>query len=64
MEGNEVRRILSEHKINFTWLAGKLGISGQALNSRLNAQDFKDAYLIQISEIIGKDIFGLKPRTT
>lgn len=64
MEGNKVRRILSEHKINFTWLAGKLGISGQALNSRLNAQDFKDTYLIQISEIIGKDIFGLKSHTT
>ena len=58
MKGIEVRKILSDHKVNLTWLAEQLGIKPQALNSRLNAQVFKSSYLLEITQILKKDYFG------
>ncbi len=59
MEGNEVRRILQENNVNLTWLADKLGISPQGLNSRLNAKEFKHSYLIELTHILEQDYFGV-----
>ena len=59
MEGNEVRKTLQANHINLAWLARQLGITPQALSSRLNAQIFKPGYLIEITQILGKDIFGI-----
>lgn len=59
MEGNEVRRILQQNNINLTWLAEKLGISPQGLNSRLNAKEFKRSYLIELTQILEQDYFGI-----
>lgn len=60
MEGNEVRKTLQANHINLAWLARQLDITPQALSSRLNAQIFKPSYLIEIAQILGKDIFGIK----
>lgn len=59
MEGREVRRILLENRINLAELAEKLGISPQGLNSRLNAKEFKNSYLIEIVQILHQDLFGI-----
>jgi hypothetical protein len=59
MEGIKVRKILSENRINLTWLAEQLNISPQALQSRFNAKEFKDSYLKEMVSIIGTDIFGI-----
>lgn len=45
MEGLEVRRILAQNKVNLSWLSEQLGISPQALQSRLNAKNVKRGYL-------------------
>lgn len=59
MEGNEVRKALQDNHINLAWLAEEWGITPQALSSRLNAKMFKPGYLIEITQILGKDIFGV-----
>lgn len=59
MEGNEVRKALQAKHINLAWLAEEWGITPQALSSRLNAKMFKPGYLIEITRILGKDIFGI-----
>ena len=58
MQGFEVRKILQAHHVNLAWLAQQLGLSPQGLNSRLNAQIFKPAYLQEITNVLQKDIFG------
>ena len=63
MEGNEVRKALQANHINLAWLAEMLGITPQALSSRLNAKNFKPSYLIEITQILGKDIFGVGARS-
>lgn len=60
MTGNEVRKALQANHINLAWLARQLDITPQALSSRLNAQIFKPGYLMEITQILGKDIFGIK----
>ena len=57
--GKEVRYTLLQNNINLSWLSQQLGISPQTLQSRLNAQEFKRAYMIEITNILGRDIFGL-----
>ena len=57
--GKEVRYTLSQNNINLAWLSQQLGITPQTLQSRLNAQEFKRAYMIEITNILGRDIFGL-----
>lgn len=63
MDGNEVRKALQDNHINLAWLAEEWGISPQALSSRLNAKMFKPGYLIEITQILGKDIFGTGMKT-
>lgn len=58
MTGQQVRDILYAEKINLAQLAEQLGISPQGLNSRLNAKSFKSGYLLEITNVIGRDIFG------
>lgn len=58
MQGSEVRKILQTHHVNLAWLAQQLGLSPQGLNSRLNAQIFKPAYLQEITNVLQKNIFG------
>lgn len=59
MDGNEVRKALQANHINLAWLSEQWGITPQALSSRLNAKTFKPGYLIEITQILGKDIFGV-----
>lgn len=59
MEGIEVRKILRESNINLAWLSRQLSISPQGLSSRLNAKMIKPGFLMEINDIIGKDIFGI-----
>ena len=63
MEGNEVRKALQANHINLAWLSEQWGITPQALSSRLNAKTFKPGYLIEITQILGKDIFGVGARS-
>ncbi len=58
MTGQQVRDILYAEKINLAQLAEQLGISPQGLNSRLNAKNFKSGYLLEITNALGRDIFG------
>ena len=57
--GKEVRYILKQNSVNLAWLSEKLGIQPQTLQSRLNAAEFKPAYMLEINKLLGKDIFGL-----
>lgn len=59
MKGSEVRQILADNQVNLAKLAAELGISPQALNSRLNADVFKRAYLIEMTQVLGRDLFGV-----
>lgn len=64
MSGEEVRRALKERQINLSWLATQLNITPQALNTRLNARDFKQAYLLEITEVLQMNIFELPERNS
>ena len=57
--GKEVRYTLLQNNINLSWLSQQLGISPQTLQSRLNAQEFKRGYMLEITNVLGRDIFGL-----
>ena len=58
--GKEVRYLLKQNNVNLSWLSEQLGISAQALQERLKAQEFKSGYLLEISNVLGKDIFGMQ----
>lgn len=58
MTGDEVRKTLAENRINLAWLAERWGITPQGLQSRLNVKNFKSGYLMEITKVIGKDIFS------
>ena len=60
LSGKEVRYLLKQNSINLSWLSEQLGISAQALQERLKAQEFKPAYLLEISNVLGRDIFGMQ----
>ena len=60
ISGKEVRYLLKQNSVNLSWLSEQLGISAQALQERLKAQEFKSGYLLEISNALGKDIFGLQ----
>lgn len=60
ISGKEVRYLLKQNSVNLSWLAEKMGISAQALQERLKAQEFKAGYLLEISNVLGKDIFGMQ----
>ena len=57
MTGSEVRKVLQENRINFAWLAKELGISPQGLNSRLLAKEFRQSYLLELNQVLGKPLF-------
>lgn len=59
ISGKEVRYLLKQNSVNLSWLSEQLGISAQALQERLKAQEFKPAYLLEIVNVLGKDIFGI-----
>lgn len=59
LSGKEVRYLLKQNNVNLSWLSEQLGISAQALQERLKAQEFKAGYLLEIANVLGKDIFGL-----
>lgn len=63
MEGLEVRRILAQNKVNLSWLSEQLGISPQALQSRLNAKNVKRGYLLEMVNALNQDIFGVVVET-
>lgn len=64
MSGKEARYILKENSVNLAWLAEKIGITPQALNSRLNADIFSRQNMIEINQILKKDIFGIGEKPT
>ena len=51
--GKEVRYILKQNSVNLAWLSEKLGIQPQTLQSRLNAAEFKPAYMLEINKLLG-----------
>ena len=57
--GKEVRYILKQNSVNLAWLSEQLGIQPQTLQSRLNAAEFKQAYMLEINSVLKKDIFDL-----
>jgi hypothetical protein len=59
ISGKEVRYLLKQNSINLSWLAEQLGISAQALQERFKAQEFKAGYMLEIANVLGKDIFGM-----
>lgn len=59
MSGKEARFILKQHCINLAWLSEQLGITPQTFQSRLNAAEFKKAYMIEINNVLKKDVFGI-----
>lgn len=62
MEGIEVRKKLRDAHVNLAQLANGMGISPQSLNTRLRAKTFKRPYLVEITQVLGKDIFGLQEK--
>ena len=56
--GKEVRYILRQNRVNLRQLADAIGISPQALNSRLNAPVFSPLHLDEITDALGRDLFG------
>ena len=59
ISGKEVRYLLKQNSVNLSWLSEQLGISAQAMQERLKAQEFKSGYLLEISNVLGRDIFGM-----
>ena len=47
ISGKEVRYLLKQNSINLSWLSEQLGISAQAMQERLKAQEFKSGYLLE-----------------
>ena len=59
ISGKEVRYILKQNSVNMAWLSEQLGISPQTFQSRLNSAEFKHSYMLEINNILKKDIFGI-----
>lgn len=60
LSGKEVRYILQQNKVNLAWLSQQLGITPQTMQSRLTAKEFKNGYLLEITNVLERDIFGLE----
>lgn len=58
ISGKQVRYVLRQNRINLRQLADDMGISPQALNSRLNAVTFSPLHLQEITTALGRDLFG------
>ena len=59
LSGREARYILKQNCVNLAWLAEQLNIKPQSLQSRLNADDFKTSYQLEINNILEKRIFDI-----
>lgn len=59
LSGREARYILKQNSVNLAWLAEQLGIKPQSLQSRLNADDFKTSYQLEINNIMERRIFDI-----
>lgn len=59
ISGKEARYILKQNSVNLAWLSEQLGISPQALNSRLNADVFSRSNMVEINNVLKKDVFGI-----
>lgn len=59
MTGQEVKDILTKEGVNQARLADFLGIKPQTLSARLTVKYFKESYMAEINEFVGKDLFGI-----
>lgn len=59
MSGQEIRDLLLDNDIVLADLAKKLGISPQALNSKLNAKNISVEFVEDISKAINKNVYNL-----
>lgn len=59
ISGKEARYILKQNQVNLAWLSEQLGIQPQTFHSRLNAEVFKTAYMLEINQVLKRDIFGI-----
>ena len=59
ISGKEARYILKQNNVNLAWLAEKIGITPQSVQSRLNAAVFGVPYQLEINNITGKRIFDV-----
>jgi hypothetical protein len=59
MTGKEARYVLRQRRVSLTDLASRLGISPQALGSRLNAETFSHSRQLEINKVMGEDIFDV-----
>ena len=59
ISGKEARYILKQNNVNLAWLAEKIGITPQSVQSRLNATTFSVPYQLEINNITGKRIFDI-----
>ena len=62
ISGKEVRYLLKQNSVNLSWLSEQLGISAQAMQERLKAQEFKAGYLLEILEYcVGQTMKANRP---
>lgn len=59
MSGSEVKKAISESGVSLSEVARRLGISAQALNSKLHANDVKLSTLEEIAKAINKSVYDL-----
>lgn len=59
MTGKEARYVLRQRRVSLTDLASRLGISPQALGSRLNEETFSHSRQLEINKVMGEDIFDV-----
>lgn len=59
LSGKEARYILKQNNVNLAWLAERMGIQPQSLQSRLNATEFKVPYQLEINNILERRVFDV-----
>lgn len=59
LSGKEARYILKTNHVSLAWLAERLGITPQSMQSRLNANVFSTAYQLEINNICERRIFDV-----
>ncbi len=64
MTGKEARYVLRQRRVSLVDLASRLGISPQALSSRLNAETFSHSRQVEINKVMGEDIFDVSAPLT
>ena len=59
LSGKEARYILKQNHVSLAWLAERLAITPQSMQSRLNANVFSTAYQLEINNICERRIFDI-----